>query len=63
MAKMDKIFEPNRFFKRKEICAILRISEATLGKMLKGKIRAVRLPGQYRVLGSEINLFLKSLNH
>lgn len=42
-------------YTREEAEALLKISESTMGRLLrKGKIRAAKIGGQYRILGAEL---------
>jgi excisionase family DNA binding protein len=42
-------------YTREEAEALLKISESTMGRLLRsGKIRATKIGGQYRILGAEL---------
>jgi len=51
---MDKI-EPNKIYTTAETMDVLRISKSTIKRWLKkGIIRANKIGGRYKILGSEI---------
>ena len=51
---MDKI-EPNKIYNTAETMDFLRISKSTIKRWLKsGVIRANKIGGRYKILGSEI---------
>ncbi len=56
---MNELFEANQVYTVKEIAAVLRVSQVTLVKAIhKGKLAALRVEGQWRILGREAMHYL-----
>jgi excisionase family DNA binding protein len=55
MVKDDQIYSP------KEVAQALRVSAVTISRAIReGKLKAVRIGGQWRIYGSELNQYVSA---
>lgn len=58
-AKMNELFDRERVYTVGEVARALRVSPVTLVRAIhKGKLRALRVGGQWRILGGEAMRYL-----
>ena len=58
---MDIVAKEDRVYTPREVAAILRVSSVTVSRAIRdGKLRGLRVGGQWRILGSDLQAYLET---
>jgi excisionase family DNA binding protein len=57
----DDVIKEESVYQAKEIAQALRVSTVTIARAIRtGKLKAFRVGGQWRILGSEVSRYIKT---
>ncbi len=58
---MNGMFEESQVYRPSEVAHVLRVSAVTVSRAIRdGKLRAFRVGGQWRILGSDLMSYLNN---
>jgi len=58
---MDEMISDNKVYTPSEVASCLRVSPVTISRSIReGKLKAFRVGGQWRILGSQVVQYLES---